>query len=126
MAAEQGPAMVRTSDALEAFWKTWPNPPSPLGGRRRGFSILRSGAFEQCWPFWKEREATPPGKLDRLPNRWERLRVAGNGLESIHRFKPETRKPGAELPFQLASTLLHPCQDVLRSSLVRQLSTVVL
>ncbi|KAM0511265.1 hypothetical protein ACHAPE_010075 [Trichoderma viride] len=29
MAAEQGPAMDRTSDALEAFWKTSPKPAQP-------------------------------------------------------------------------------------------------
>jgi hypothetical protein len=94
--------------------------PTHLVGRRRGLRyLLRSGAFVLA--AIEAIKATPPGKLDGLPNRWERLRVAGNGLESIHRFKPQTRKPGAELPFQLALTLLHPCQAVLRSSLVRQL-----
>lgn len=84
--------MDRTSDPLEAFWKTFAKPASPLGGRRRGFRNY--GVVPSYWPLAKAREATPPGKLDGLPNRWERLRVAGNG-----RFKPQTRKPDAELHF---------------------------
>lgn len=33
----------------------------------------------------------PPWQKGGLPNRWERLRVAGNGLESIHRLGPQAR-----------------------------------
>lgn len=57
MAAERGPAMDRMSDPLEAFWKTSPNPPSPLGGRRRGFRYY--GVVPSYWPISKARGHAP-------------------------------------------------------------------
>ncbi|KAL6695698.1 hypothetical protein J3F84DRAFT_375027 [Trichoderma pleuroticola] len=104
-AKAKGPAMDKSRWSAEAFWKIRQTV-QPTWWQHRG--LLRM----EC----KQRETNPPWQAGRRrPNRWERLGVAENGLES------DQQSMLPNYPSWHALSHENPCRAALRRPLVRQL-----